>query len=274
MIKYYWIRVFDYKTDEELKQFTDIDVWEARQGLLLDEYYLKGEDLSREEVKATVKERSKVERFAKPRKGGGIYAIVMDSEEFFYERFMVDVDSICFHCHKPIKGKVKDFPRIVAPNGDKYYCCSYGCSSKVHSKLNPYYEGEFQNRESYTTNGGVYGYIYHIYNRSNNMHYIGQTVYMPFFRWQEHVKDGVKGKITDLVFETVAEVRVKSQQYLNNAEAWWIQKFIHDYGKENVMNVTVPKLTMEDLIEQFNKIYTPTKKDTTVKEDVIQDERE
>ena len=40
--------------------------------------------------------------------------------------------------------------------------------------------------------------------------------------------------------------------YLNNIEAWWIQKYIHDYGRENVMNITTPKITMEDLIKEFD----------------------
>lgn len=251
-MKYWWIRIFDYKTDEELKEYTDIDVWEARRGTLLDEYYLCGEDMTREDAKKAVRERSGVERFAKPRKGCGVYALIMDSNAFFYERFMVDVDTICFNCHKPIKGKEKDFPSITADNGVKYHFCSYDCRMVVQRKINPYSEGEFQEREGYENNGGVYGYIYHIYNRSTNMHYIGQTVYMPFFRWQEHVKSGLKGDITDLIFETITEVRVKSQEYLNNIEAWWIQKYIHDYGRENVMNITTPKITMEDLIKEFD----------------------
>ena len=251
-MKYWWIRIFDYKTDEELKEYTDIDVWEARRGTLLDEYYLCGEDMTREDAKKAVRERSGVERFAKPRKGCGVYALIMDSNAFFYERFMVDVDTICFNCHKPIKGKAKDFPSITADNGVKYHFCSYDCRMVVQRKINPYSEGEFQEREGYENNGGVYGYIYRIYNRSTNMHYIGQTVYMPFFRWQEHVKSGLKGDITDLIFETITEVRVKSQEYLNNIEAWWIQKYIHDYGRENVMNITTPKITMEDLIKEFD----------------------
>jgi hypothetical protein len=45
-MNYYWVRIYDYKTDEELKEYTDIDVWEARRGTLLDEYYLCGEDMS------------------------------------------------------------------------------------------------------------------------------------------------------------------------------------------------------------------------------------
>ena len=105
-MKYYWICIFDYKSDEELKDYTDIDVWEARRGTLLDEYYLCGEDMTREDVKKAVKEKSGVERFAKPRKGSGTYALVMDSNAFFYERFMIDVDTFCFNCHKKITGTV------------------------------------------------------------------------------------------------------------------------------------------------------------------------
>lgn len=180
----------------------------------------------------------------------------MDSNQFFYERFNIEVDTICFNCHKSIKGKQKDFPYITADGGKKYYFCSYGCRAETSSKINPYYEGEFQTREGYESNGGVYGYIYHIYNRKNNMHYIGQTVYMPFFRWQEHVKSGLKGNITDLVFETITEVRVKSQEYLNNIEAWWIRKYIDEYGRNHVMNITVPKITLEDLAVEYSKIVS------------------
>ena len=86
------------------------------------------------------------------------------------------------------------------------------------------------------------------------MHYIGQTTYMPFFRWQEHVKSGLKGNICDLVFDTITEVRVKSQEYLNSIEAWWIQKYIEDYGRDRVMNLTVPRITIEDLAREYSEI--------------------
>ena len=64
----------------------------------------------------------------------------------------------------------------------------------------------------------------------------------------------IKGDITDLTFEVVTEVRVKSQEYLNNIEAWWIRKYIEDYGRENVINITIPKITIEELIKEYSKI--------------------
>ncbi len=254
-MKYYWIRVFDYKKDDELKEHTDENIWESFKGTMLDEYYLCGEELTRDQAKEEVKLRSGVSKFAKPRKNDGIYAIVMDSNQYYYERFTVEVDTQCFNseCLKPVKGKAKDFCSMV--HGDKkYHFCSYDCYRTVSNKLNPYTEGEFQVREDYTSNGGVYGYIYHIYNRKTNMHYVGQTIYMPFFRWQEHVKQGIKGDICDLSFETITEVRIKSQEYLNNIEAWWIKKYIEDYGRDYVMNISIPKLTIEDLEREYSRM--------------------
>lgn len=251
-MNYFWVRIFDYRKYEEENFHKENGGWEKFKGTLLDEYYLCGEEMTREQAKDDVKKRSSVEKFAKPRKDDGIYALILSSSKFFYDRFNIEIDAFCFNCHKPIKEKMKDFPKMEH-EGKCYYFCSWDCKREMSNKVNPYIEGEWQEREGYDTNGGVYGYIYHIYNRKTNKHYIGQTVYMPFFRWQEHAKQHIKGDLIDLIFETITEVRVKSQEYLNNIEAWWIRKFIHEYGKENVMNITVPKLTMEDLIAEFDR---------------------
>lgn len=253
-MNYFWIRIYDYKKDEQLKEHTDQIVWGSFKGTLLDEYYLCGEEMTRDDAKEAVKNKSCVSKFAKPRKNDGIYGIVMDSSKFYYDRFNVEVDALCFNCGKHIIGKLKDFP-YMEHEGEKYCFCDWDCKSQVIRKISGS-EGEFQEREDYKSNGGTFGYIYHIYNRKTNMHYVGQTIYMPFFRWQEHVKSGLKGDICDLVFETITEVRVKSQEYLNNVEAWWIRKYIEDYGRKNVINVTVPKITIEYLISEYSKIVS------------------
>lgn len=250
-MNYFWVRIFDYRKDNENGVSED---WENRKGTMLDEYYLCGEDMTREQAKAESKSRSCVDKFAKPRKNDGVYALIMESTKFFYDRFNIEIDTICFKCHKPIKGKMKDFPNITADNREKYHFCCWDCKRETLNKVNPYCEGEFQER---TQLNGIYGYIYHIYNRKLNMHYIGQTIYMPFFRWQEHAKQHIKGDITDLIFETITEVKEiegDCQEYLNNIEAWWIRKFIDEYGKENVMNISVPKITMSDLISEYSRI--------------------
>lgn len=243
-MKYFWIRVYEYNYGRDGRD----------KGIMLDEFYLKGDTLTRDEAKNEVKNRYIGQTrenisFAKPRKKDGLYAMVMDSEQFYYDYFSKEIDTYCFHCHKPIKGKWRDFPRETI-NNTEYSFCSYECRNKLH--LNQRYEGEFQEKEKLSQK--IAGYIYHIYNRIQNKHYVGQTKYLPFFRWQEHIKNGAKGNITDLTFDVITEVTCESQEdgqkYLNNAEAWWIKKYIEE-GYE-VFNVTVPKLTMDDYEKAFN----------------------
>ena len=57
-----------------------------------------------------------------------------------------------------------------------------------------------------------------------------------------------------MIFDTICEVKIKSQEYLNSIEGWWVQKFIKDYGKENVFNLTVPKITISSLKEKYNEM--------------------
>lgn len=239
---YYWIRIFDYHYCDDSYD----------KGTLLDEYYLFAEGLTRDQCKKQVAERSHVDRFAKPRSKDGIYAIVGDSNEFWYERFNKVIDTYCFNCGAHIQGREKDFPHITHED-QKYYHCSYDCKREVYNKLHAP-EGEWQDRDGYS-DSGVFGYIYHIYNRKTNKHYIGQSQYMPFFRWQEHVKASEKGDICDLIFETVTVVKRDEQKYLNSIEAWWIQKYIEDYGKDNVMNISVPRITIDYLVDEFNSMF-------------------
>lgn len=261
IINYYWIRVYEYCYERDL----------GEKGILLDEFYTRGLELTREQSKDEVirKYSGKVSekmKFAKPKKKDGIYAIVMESDKYFYDRFYVEIDTYCFCCHKPIKGKASEFPKASLSNKynmdldneeDIAYFCNYDCKYKLFNDLK--YEGEFQEKESMSEK--VFGYIYHMYNRASNKHYVGQTRYLPFFRWQEHIKDGEKGDITDFSFNVLTEVRVlkegDSQVLLNNIEAWWIAKYIEE-GYE-VFNIARPKLTLTDYKDMFDDMVSKQK---------------
>lgn len=251
-MNYYWIRIYDFDFERD----------NYDKGIMLDEFYIKGENLTREETKEKVKEKYINEiKFAKPRKKNGMYAIVMDSDKFFYDRFYLEIDTYCFCCHKEIKGKASEFPKeslkkdsyeIDLESSETVYYCSYDCKNKLHNNLR--YEGEFQEKEAISSE--IVGYIYHMYNRVENKHYIGQTKFLPFFRWQEHIKAGEKGNITDITFDVITEVKKKrgedGQELLNNIEAWWIQKYISE-GYE-VFNISVPKLSIEYYKKNFEEM--------------------
>jgi hypothetical protein len=253
---YFWVRVFDYNFDRDAYD----------KGIMLDEFYLKDLVGGREEAKQAVRDRysGKAQNeiaFAKPKKQkSGLYAIVKESSKFFYDRFTKMIETYCFTCHKPISGKASEFPRayLDGETEEATYFCNYDCKRDFHQKVDPFSEGEFQVKEE-GESGDIFGYIYLIYNKAENVYYVGQTRFMPFFRWQEHVKDGGKGDIKDLSFCVLTEVRRNRKQndefnqaYLNSVEAWWIAK----YGEEGnqVFNITKPKITIEHLKELFNDI--------------------
>jgi hypothetical protein len=258
-LNYFWVRVYDYNHDRDRYE----------KGTMLDEFYLIGE---REVVKQIVKDKycsatSSQMRFAKPKKEtDGIYAIVMDSDKFFYDRFTISINTVCFWCHVPIVGKASEFPRANISGSWKdedltdlektAYFCKYDCKSHFLYSQNPVGEGEWQSKEA-GQDGEIFGYIYLMYNRGENIYYIGQTRFMPFFRWQEHIKGGEKGDISDLSFSVLAQIGrnklqcdQENQIYLNNIEAWWIAKYQHEQHK--VFNLTKPKLTIEYLKDRFN----------------------
>lgn len=260
---YYWVRLYDY--DFERDQYD--------KGILLDEFYFKdieNRDIAKEKVRNKyIGETSKQIQFAKPRKKNGLYAVLMDSNKFFFDRFYLEIHTHCFYCHKEIKGKASEFPKtnISESNYIDYdledaentaYFCSYNCKSDFSNSMR--YEGVFQEKEA-GEHGLVFGYIYLMYNRNEDKYYIGQTKFLPFFRWQEHIKSGGKGEITDISFSVLTEVRRKSnigdegnQEYLNNIEAWWIAKFKEE-GKE-VFNIANPRLTLEEYKRKFNEMIS------------------
>ena len=250
---YFWVRIFDYDPERDGRE----------KGTLLEEYYLDNA-ATREQAKTLVQTRYGAAplKWAKPQKGPGVYVLVMESTRFFYDRFYTTIDTLCFWCHAPIVGPAREFPRHT-PAGtdfgpDTVYFCTYDCKRQFHFATDPRYEGDFQEKEA-GDQGETFGYIYHLYNRADNCHYVGQTRFLPFFRWQEHVKSGLKGDIEDLVFSVLTRVRRKSgatdqdnRQYLTDLESWWINKFVEE--GHQVVNLTQPPITEAALREQYNTL--------------------
>ncbi|MBE5957183.1 MAG: hypothetical protein E7253_12140 [Lachnospiraceae bacterium] len=257
MENYYWVRIYDFKLsdNEKDKGYSYLD---GTKGVLLDEYYVSGEELTRDKAKEIVKKRSNVNRFAKPRKSDGLYAILMDSSKSYADYHCTKVHTKCLCCGKDIQGRYYGFPKETL-DGKEYFFCDWKCKEKFQADVGMI-EGEWQSREGFNSTKNI-GYIYHIYNRKMDKHYVGQSLYMPFFRWQEHVKSKLKGDICDLMFEVITEVPydhrksdVDNKKILNDLEAWWIQKFINEFGEDNVMNITKPTLKISDFIQKWERL--------------------
>ncbi|WP_315074454.1 GIY-YIG nuclease family protein [uncultured Clostridium sp.] len=260
---YFWVRIYDYNCERDISE----------KGIKLDEFYIKEVD-SRDAAKTFIKDKYFGEAsinllFAKPKMKNGVYAILMESNKFFYDRFYLEIDTYCFFCHKKIHGKACEFPKMnlssnfsedidLEDTSKTAYFCSSDCKFQLNNTLR--YEGEFQEKEVGNM-GETFGYIYLIYNRAENKYYIGQTRYLPFFRWQEHIKDGGKGSITDISFSVITEVKrnknideLSNQEYLNNVEAWWIAKY-EEEGFD-VFNISNPRLTISDYIKKYENMIS------------------
>ena len=257
MENYYCVRIYDFKLadNEKSKGYGHLD---ETKGTLLDEYYVCGENLTRDKAKEIVKNRSNVNRFAKPKKSDELYAILMDSNKSYADYCCKRVHTKCLCCGKDINGMYYGFPKETI-DGKEYVFCDWKCKQRFYADTGMI-EGEWQEREDFNNTGNI-GYIYHIYNRRTDKHYVGKSLYMPFFRWQEHVKSKLKGDICDLMFEVITEVpydqrksEADNKLILNDVEAWWIKKFIQDFSEDNVMNITKPALKVSDFIQKWERL--------------------
>jgi hypothetical protein len=241
--KYWWCRIFTF-----------IDEKETTCTIPISEFYIVADTLA--ECKRIIIEEKHLEYkyWAKPKKEKADYLKIMESTKYYYDRYnsmQEPLHDYCYMCQKEIDGKFDDYKYLknygFGENQDEYrYFCSYECKQEYTSKkvaLNSDVE-EWQSR---TNLNGVLGYIYHIYNKATHKHYIGQTKYMPFFRWQEHIKSNKKGNIEDLVFETLCEIYGKEPITLNKAESHYINLYIKKYGENYVMNDNIPKFNFEQL---------------------------
>lgn len=253
---YFWIRVFVYSLENDATE----------KGKMVEELYEK--NVEKEVIKENLRNiYGKNLKFRKP-KSDGIYAIIMESSKFFYERDK-PVDTICLNCLKEVRGRRSEFPMMDISNPhdvnsyvdfdscnlDNYkevaYFCNHTCKDEYYKKSKGYdTDLEFQEREKEVRNNKeIGGYIYELYNRRTNIYYVGQTKYLPFFRWQDHVKSKLKGQLTELTFRVLTEVC--KEEDINNLEAWWIHQY-KDEGKE-VYNLVQPRFERkewEDLYKQ------------------------
>jgi hypothetical protein len=76
--------------------------------------------------------------------------------------------------------------------------------------------------------------------------------------WKDHIKEGRKGDLSFSVLAQIGKNKLEADQenqlYLNNIEAWWIQKYQHEQHK--VFNITKPKITLDYLKDRFNDMVT------------------
>ena len=262
--QYYQVLVFDYQPFRDKN--TD--------GVLIDSWFTKANSIGL--VRQEIFDKysgvfSRTILLEKPAENG-FYAKILVVDESIYNHEKEEIDDFCFCCGTRIKGRKASFPSTSISFGSSYtdgydddsfeddteetteaFFCSHECKQNYFHALNPTEVPSIQKKEV-EQSGTIFGYIYHIYNRVENVHYVGQTQFYPTSRWQEHIKSLKKGTLTQLEFSVIAEVPKceNAQQLLNDTEAWWIGKY-QEEGYE-VFNLVQPKLSSCDFKERYEAI--------------------
>ena len=182
--------------------------------------------------------------YSKKYKVGQQYCIIIGEHCYNAENYFNRITYNCAECGLTVTGwfdkciKIPDYVIRTDLNGDfdsygnlKFCCnkCYDRWMDKEKLKLhNDTFSSEFIYKESFKDTG-VAGYIYKISKKSTQEFYVGQTMYLPIFRWGQHLKSDrfPADKLTDYVFE-VLEIVPNGANILEREDHW-----IHHFYNEN-----------------------------------------
>lgn len=182
--------------------------------------------------------------YSKKLQPGDVYCIIIGEHCYNTEKYFNRVEFECDCCHAKVSGFVNskiqidgwDFDKLLNQH-DKYddkKFCSMRCKDRyVHQEaLKIAGETDAQNifvTKDMFTNHNLAGYIYKITKKSTGEFYVGQTIYVPIFRWGQHLTtERFKiENILDYKFEVIE--LVPSNENILDREKYWIQKLYKEH---------------------------------------------
>lgn len=201
---------------------------------------------SREQFKAIIRDTYGKDihfAYSKKLKPKSLYCIIIGEHAYDSEKYFNKVEYICDYCGAKVTTYIwrpicfNDYEIKIYFFGIEEYKAKRFCSNKckadyaeeIKRTLKPNDEQEFFIDRNMFKDNNCAGYIYKITKKSTGEFYIGQTQYLPIFRWGQHLKTNrfnIKN-LLDYQFETI-EIVKKGENILER-EKYWIQK----YYKEN-----------------------------------------
>ena len=184
-------------------------------------------------------------RNSKKLNAGDLYCIIIAEHCYNTERYFNRIEYTCACCGTKVVGYIDKSERLDNYEIRNYLCnqldkyadlrfCSCKCKQHFIEKERQKCLADGLVDESFITRNDfkrddIAGYIYKISKKSTGEFYIGQTIYLPIFRWGQHLKTerfDIKG-ILDYQFEVIEVVPITEN--ILEREKYYIQK----YYKEN-----------------------------------------
>lgn len=179
-------------------------------------------------------------RYSKKLSPGDLYCIIIGEHCYNKDRYFNRLEFVCDHCGAKITtyvGKPITFDNWELSRdlyGIEGYSSKRFCSGKCKSdflkeekkKIAPGDQDHFcVDKEGFKKiqDESIIGYIYKITKKSTGEFYVGQTMYVPIFRWGEHLHTErfPLSCIEDYQFEVLA--KVKSGENILEVEKSYIQ---------------------------------------------------
>lgn len=234
---------FDYAGLE--KEDNGIRFYDSKKEILMDCVVCDTRDQFKEIIKDRFGENIAF-KYSKKLKPGDLYCIIIGEHCWNTERYFNKIEFTCDECGAKITTYLNSTNIYRISDSDiKYYLfgsehdskgnpfkemkfCSGRCLSKYideeKHRLKPDSEDEFWVTKDMFTEENTSGYVYKITKKSTGEFYVGQTQYLPVFRWAQHLKTSrfPQKNITDYKFEVI-EIVPKGENLLDR-ETYWIQE--------------------------------------------------
>lgn len=209
-------------------------------------------------------------RYSKKLKVGDLYCVIIGEHCWNTERYFNKIEYTCDKCGAKITTYLNDknilridpweirnkfYGNETNDSGKRYdelKFCSLKCLNSYiedeRNRIKPTEEQEFWVTKDMFTQNNTNGYIYKITKKSTGEFYVGQTQYIPVFRWAQHLKTYrfPSSNITDYKFEVI-EIVPKGENLLDR-ETYWIQKCYKE-NPEKSLNISQTATAKKELLE-------------------------
>lgn len=189
-------------------------------------------------------------RNSKKLKPGDLYCIIIGEHCYNTERYFNRIEYTCACCGAKVVGYINKYGSLDNYEVRNYLCnqldkyadlrfCSYKCKQHFIEKERAKCLNDGLIDESFITRkdflrDDISGYIYKISKKSTGEFYIGQTIYLPIFRWGQHLKTdrfNLNG-ILDYQFEVIEVVPITEN--ILEREKYYIQKYYKENPKKSL----------------------------------------
>jgi hypothetical protein len=234
---------------------------------------------SREQFKSLIKEEYGNDitfRNSKNLKPGDLFCIIIGEHCYNTENYFVKIKSHCSYCNCELEGYFKpitfdnyELDRLLFGINKEQYDKEMFCSQSCKNKRLKYLQDEIDKNKDQLENANVWidkssftesqtkskivGYIYKITKRSTGEFYIGETTYVPIFRWGQHLltERFNINNIEDYIFEVIDTVYEGTNIF--EVESKYIKEYFYKFPK---LSLNISGITEEMKLDVERKSKT------------------